>query len=324
MAVRAAPQASNLKPQTGTEPSIPPDVLRRVRQIEIRSRRLVNQLFSGSYQAIFRGRGMEFAEVREYQPGDEVRTIDWNVTARLGEPFVKRFVEERELTVMLAVDISPSQAFGTARQTKREVAAEIAAILALAAVRNNDKVGLVLFTDRIETVVPPKKGMRHALRIVREVLYGEPTGRGTSVRAAVEYVSRLLHRRSIVFLMSDFLDTGYERALRVAGRRHDVIAVTATDPREVQLVNAGLIEVEDAETGAFALIDTGSKKLREQYAARTAAQRSDRRRALRQARVDQIDVATDAPYAKPLLAYFQRRVRLAAAGGSGRFASRRR
>lgn len=307
-----------------SEPQIPADVLRRVRQIEIRSRRLVDQLFSGSYQAIFRGRGMEFAEVREYQPGDEVRTIDWNVTARLGEPFVKRFVEERELTVMLAVDISPSQAFGSAAQTKREIAAEIAAVLALAAVRNNDKVGLVTFTDRIETVVPPKKGLRHALRIVREVLYGEPVGHGTRVREAIEYVTNILHRRSIVFVMSDFVDSDYEAAVRVAGRRHDVIAVTATDPREVELVNAGLIEVEDAETGEYLLIDTGSRRVREQYAARAAAARSERKRLLRSARVDQIEVSTDEPYVGPLLAYFQRRAHLAAVGGSGRFASARR
>jgi uncharacterized protein (DUF58 family) len=303
--------------------AIPPELLRRVRQIEIRSRRLVNHLFVGQYQAIFRGRGIEFADVREYQPGDEVRTIDWNVTARMGEPFVKRFVEERELTVLLAMDLSPSQAFGSAGPTKREVAAEVAAVLALSAVRTNDKVGLVAFTDRIETVVPPKKGLRHALRIVRELLYREPRGRGTNITLAVDYISNILHRRSIIFLLSDFQDRGYEPALRVAARRHDVIAVTTTDPRELELVNAGLIEVEDAETGESVLVDTGSRSVRQRYAARAAAQREQRRLSLSSARVDQIAVSTAEPYVGPLVAYFKRRAHLAATGGVGRFARSR-
>lgn len=309
----------HLAPSTPHSAAIPPELLRRVRQIEIKSRRLVNHLFSGNYQSVFRGRGMEFADVREYLPGDEVRTIDWNVTARLGEPFVKRFVEERELTVLLAVDLSPSQAFGSAAQTKREVAAEIAAVLALSAVRNNDKVGLVAFTDRIETVIPAKKNLRHALRIVRELLYREPAGRGTDISVALEYLTNILHRRSIVFLMSDFQDANYERTLRVAGRRHDLIAVTATDPRELELPNAGLIEVEDAETGETLLIDTGDRRLRAQYAARAAALREERRATLRSTMIDQIEVSTAEPYAAPLLAYFKRRAHLAAQGGAGRF-----
>jgi uncharacterized protein (DUF58 family) len=299
---------------------IPPELLKRVRQIEIRSRRLVDQLFMGQYHAVFRGRGIEFADVREYQPGDDVRTIDWNVTARLGEPWVKRYVEERELTVMLAVDLSPSQAFGSAGPTKRDVAAEIAAVLALSALRNNDKIGLVAFTDRIEYVLPAKKGLRHALRIVRELLYREPVGRGTRIAPAVDYVANLLHRRSILFLMSDFQDTGYEKVLRVAGRRHEVIAVTATDPRELALPNVGLVEVEDAETGESVLIDTGDRRVREQYAARAAALRDERRAILRGARIDAIEVSTAEPYAGPLIAYFKRRAHLAAAGGAGHFA----
>ena len=298
--------------------AIPPELLRRVRQIEIRSRRLVSHMFAGQYHAIFRGRGMEFADVREYQPGDEVRSIDWNVTARMGEPFIKRFVEERELTLMLAVDISPSQAFGSAGPSKREVVAEIAAVLALSAVRHNDKVGLVCFTDRIETVVPAKKGLRHALRIVRELLFRRSQGRGTNVTQAVEYVTNMLHRRSIIFLLSDFQDQGFERVLRVAGRRHEIIAVTATDPRELELPNAGLIEVEDAETGESVLVDTGNKKLRARYAARAAALRDERRRALRQAGIDQIEVSTAEPYVGPLLAYFNRRARLTMKGVAGR------
>lgn len=311
-------QSSVLSPQSSKAPSIPPDLLRRVRQIEIRARRLVSHLFAGQYEAIFRGRGMEFAEVREYQVGDEVRSIDWNVTARLNEVFVKRFVEERELTLMLIVDISPSQAFGSSAQSKREVVAEIAAVLALSAVRHNDKVGLVCFTDLIETVVPAKKGLRHALRIVRELLYRQPAGRGTDIALAVDYVANLLHRRSIVFLLSDFQDRGYERTLRVAARRHEVIGVTATDPRELELPNAGLIEVEDAETGASLLVDTGSKKVRARYAARAAALRDERRLALRGSQVDAIEVSTAEPYIAPLLAYFNRRARLAAKGLIGR------
>ena len=298
--------------------TIPPELLRRVRQIEIRSRRLVNHLFSGTYQAVFRGRGMEFSDVREYQPGDEVRMIDWNVTARLNEPFVKRFVEERELTLMLVVDLSRSQAFGSAGPTKREVAAEIAAVLALSALRHNDKVGLVTFTDRIETVIPAKKGLRHALRIVRELLFRRSQGRGTNVTQAVEYVTNMLHRRSIIFLLSDFQDQGYERVLRVAGRRHEIIAVTATDPRELELPNAGLIEVEDAKTGESVLVDTGNKKLRARNAARAAALRDERRRALRQAGIDLIEVSTAESYVVPLLAYFNCRARLTIKAVAGR------
>jgi len=313
-------QSSVPSPQSSPEesPAIPPEILRRVRQIEIRSRRLVSHLFAGQYHAIFRGRGMEFADVRGYQPGDEVRSIDWNVTARFGDVFVKRFVEERELTLMLAVDLSPSQAFGSVGPTKREVVAEIAALLALSALRHNDKVGLVCFTDQIETVVPAKKGLRHALRIVRELLFREPRGRGTNIAQAVDYVNNVLHRRSIVFLLSDFQDLGYERALRVAGRRHEVIGVTATDPRELELPSVGLIEVEDAETGASVLVDTSDKKLRKRYAERAAALRDQRRQALRQAQVDGIEVSTAEPYVVPLLAYFNRRARLAAKGMAGR------
>jgi len=309
-------QHANEAPSAG----LPPELLRRVRQIEIRSRRLVDHFFLGQYKAIFRGRGMEFAGVREYQPGDEVRVIDWNVTARMGEAYVKQFTEERELTVMLAVDLSRSQAFGSTGQTKREIAAEIGAVLALSATRTNDKIGMVAFTDRIEVVVPPKKGLRHALRIVRELLYCEPQGSGTDINLVVEYLTNLLRRRSILFLMSDFYTEGYERALRVAGRRHDVIGVTVTDPRELALPNAGLIEVEDAETGEYLLIDTGDKRVRAQYAARAAAQAQVRRQALKSAQVDLIEVSTADPYAAPLIAFFKRRARHAAGGVASRSA----
>jgi uncharacterized protein (DUF58 family) len=313
----------NGRPAAPSSPAtigLPPEVLRRVRQIEIRSRRLVNQFFAGEYHAVFRGRGLEFVDVRAYEPGDEIRSIDWNVTARMGEPYVKRFIEERELTVLLAVDLSASQGFGSGGQSKRDVAAEIAAVIALAAVRNNDKIGLIAFTDRIETVVPAGKGLRHALRIVRELLFRQPAGRGTDIAGAIRYASTLLHRRSIVFLVSDFVDEGYAPVLRVAGRRHDITAVIARDPREDQIPNVGLIEVEDAETGDFVLIDTGDRRVRARYAARAAALREERQRALKGAQIDWVEVSTTEPYAAPLIAYFKRRAATAAVGGVHRAA----
>jgi len=221
------------------------ELLRKVKRIEIRSRRLVNNLFVGQYHAVFRGRGIEFSEVREYSPGDEVRTIDWNVTARLGTPFIKKFVEERELSVLLLVDVSASEAFGTVAQTKREVAAEIVALLALSASDNQDRVGLLAFTNEIEKYIVPAKGQRHVLRLVRELLSLQPLNRGTRIGAAADYASRILKRRSVVFIISDFCDAGdYERPLRVLGQKHDVIAVTLADPREEELPNIGLLELE--------------------------------------------------------------------------------
>jgi uncharacterized protein (DUF58 family) len=293
-------------PQPPSE-GIPPELLRKIRQIEIRARRLINSVFLGEYHAVFRGRGIEFSEVREYQAGDDVRTIDWNVTARMGAPYVKIYVEERELTVMLVIDVSASDAFGSTGRTKREVAAEVGALIAFTAIRNNDKVGLIAFSDRIERYVPPKKGPRHALRVVRELLYMQPEGRRTSITAAVEFLRRVLRRRSVVFVMSDFQDSGYERGLRVLARRHDLTAVTLSDPRELQLPSVGLVEVEDAETGASILVDTSNKRVRTVYAARAAAQRDERRRVLASISVDQIDLTTDASYVEPLIAYFRHR-----------------
>src|SRR5438046_16260 len=210
---------------------LPRDVLRQIRLLQLRARRAVEDFLGGEYHSVFKGTGIAFEEVREYQPGDDVRSIDWNVTARMGHPFVKRFIEERELTVMLLVDASASQSFGTVRQEKRDVAAELAAILAFSAISNNDRVGLIAFTDRVERFVPPRKGTRHVLRLIRDVLFFQPQRRGTCIRAALDYADRVLHRRAVIFLMSDFFDRGYERAVKLTGRRHDLIAVPLSDPR---------------------------------------------------------------------------------------------
>src|SRR5579862_6564243 len=272
---------------------LPRELLRQVRRLQLRARRAVEDLLGGGYHSIFKGAGIAFEEVREYQPGDDIRRIDWNVTARMGHPFIKRFIEERELTVILVVDGSGSQAFGTGLHQKREVAAELAAVLAFSAISNNDRVGLLQFTDRVERFVPARKGVRHVLRLIRDVLFFQPTHRGTSLREGLDYLNRVLHRRTIVFLFSDFLDTGYENAFKRTGRRHDLIAVRVADAREEELPPIGLVELEDAETGAHLLLDTGSRRVREAY----RAQGVERREALRQlantAGVDLIEVATD-------------------------------
>src|SRR2546421_2031971 len=245
---------------------LPPEVVHQIRRLQLRARRAVEDLLGGEYHSVFKGMGMAFEEVREYQPGDDIRTIDWNVTARMGHPFIKRFIEERELTVMLLVDCSASQWFGTGRQQKREVAAERAAVLAFSAISNNDRVGLVAFTDRVERFVPPRKGTRHVLRLIRDVLFFQPAHRGTSVREGLDYLNRVLHRRAIVFLLSDFRDQGFERAFKRTGRRHDLVAVSVTDPREEEIPRVGLLELEDAETGRHLVLDTFSRPVREAYA----------------------------------------------------------
>jgi uncharacterized protein (DUF58 family) len=301
-----------------------PELLRKVRRIEIRSRRLVNNLFLGEYHAVFRGRGIEFSEVRAYTPGDEVRTIDWNVTARRGEPFVKKFVEERELTVLLLVDVSASGAFGTTAQTKRELAAEIAALLALSAINNQDRVGLLAFSDRVEKFISAAKGQRHVLRLIRELLALQPLGTGTSIAAALDYASRILNRRAVIFVVSDFFDpdspVSYETSLRVLARRHDVVAIVLSDPRELELPDVGLVELEDAESGQTVLIDSSDRRVREQYRSRVEALREERRRIFRANSVDAIDVSTGASYVEPLIAFFQRRTAGGRRGSSRRAA----
>lgn len=288
---------------------IPEEILRKIRGIDIRTSHMVNDVLGGQYESVFKGQGMEFEEVREYQPGDEVRSIDWNVTARMGRPFLKKYVEERELTVMLLLDVSASSDFGSIKQRKGELSAELCAVLAFSAIKNNDKVGLIVFTDRIEKYVPPQKGRRHVLRVISEALSFEPEGRGTDIAAALEYLNRVTIRRTVTFLISDFMATDYERSLQIANRRHDIIALTITDPRELELPNVGILELEDAETGEKIHIDTNVRRVREAYQ-RLAVKKTQRnRRILRSANVDTIDVFTDKPYIEPLLKFFRMRER---------------
>ncbi|CAN5775544.1 DUF58 domain-containing protein [soil metagenome] len=304
--------ARNGKP-ANSGPAVPAEILRQVRRIEMRTRRLVNSLFSGEYHSVFKGQGIEFAEVREYLPGDDIRTIDWNVTARLGQPYVKKFVEERELTVFLAVDLSGSQHWGTRGRFKAELVAETAAALALSAVRNNDRVGVLIFTDRIESFVPPRKGRRHALRLIRDLLAFRAESRGTDIAGAMEYLARAVRSRSIVFLFSDFqVGTEWsrlEKALSMAAFRHDVFAVSVADPADGVLPNVGVLEVSDPETGERVVIDTGRAAVREEYARLSTEERAQRARLFRRLAVDEIEIRTDVPYAAALLGFFRRRER---------------
>ena len=294
----------------------PREVLRRVQRLEIHTRKLVDESLAGSYHSVFRGRGMEFAEVREYEPGDDVRTIDWNVSARMGHPFVKKFTEERELTVFLAVDASASERFGTAAARKLELAAEVSALLAFSAIRNNDRVGLLLFTDRVETFVSPRKGREHGLRVLRELLAYEPAGRGTDISGALEVFRRVVTKRSVVFLVSDFQDDGYERILRVVSRKHDVVAIVVSDPREETLPNVGLVAVEDPETGERSVMDTGSAAVRRRYAAAATADRDRTRETIRRIGLDALELTTGEPYDLALVRFFRERARrVARAGG---------
>jgi uncharacterized protein (DUF58 family) len=286
---------------------ISPEILKQVKRVELKTRGLVNAMFSGEYRSVFKGQGMEFAEVREYTPGDEVRAIDWNVTARMNRPFVKRYIEERELTIVLALDISGSERFGSVARFKSEIMTEFAAVVALAAVRNNDRVGLIFFTDRIEHVVPPRKGKRHVLRIVRDLLAFAPKGTRTDLRPALEYMQRTLRQHTIVFLVSDFQDEGYEHALKVLGRRHDVVAVTLNDPAEQTLPSVGLARMRDPETGEFLEIDTTDRRVRAAYAEHVSAELAVRRRVLRRAGVDEVELMTDGSVIEPLLKFFRTR-----------------
>ncbi|MCZ6819316.1 MAG: DUF58 domain-containing protein [Calditrichaeota bacterium] len=288
---------------------IPKDILKKIKRIEIRTRGLVNDVFSGEYHSVFRGRGMEFSEVREYQVGDDIRTIDWNVSARMGHPFVKVFEEERELTVILLVDVSSSGDFGTVERMKGELAIEICALLAFSAIKNNDKVGLVIFTDRIEKFVPPKKGKSHVLRVLRELLYHEPKGRGTDIAMALEYLSSVITRRAVVFLVSDFISEDYSKAMQIANKRHDLVAITITDPREMELPNIGLVELEDAETEETILLDTADAATRSMFTRETSAAKEKRDKMLRTLGVDTIDVRTDISYVEPLIRFFRMRAK---------------
>ncbi len=283
------------------------ELLRKVRRIHIRTLHMANDVFAGQYHSAFKGRGMEFEEVREYEPGDDVRTIDWNVTARAGRPFVKRFREERELTVMLVVDISRSLDFGTASQLKRELVAEVCATLAFSAIRNNDKIGLICFSDRVEKYVPPKKGTSHVLRVVRELLAIEARGRGTDLGAALEYLNHVVTRRAVVFVVSDFQASGYEAPMRIARRRHDLIPITITDRREIELPNVRFVELEDGETMERIVVDTASPAFREEYRRRAQNVIAARTRELRRMNIDSIDLHTGQSFVEPLQRFFHMR-----------------
>ena len=289
---------------------IPKEILKKVRQIQIRTSRLVTDVFLGGYESVFKGRGIEFEEVREYQPGDEVRTIDWNVTARKGYPFIKLFKEERELTVMLLVDLSYSGRFGSDKQFKNEIATEICALLAFSAIKNNDNVGLIIFTDKVEKFVPPKKGKRHVLRVIRELLYFQPEGKHTDISVALEYLNKVTSRRTVTFLVSDFIsppEADYELPLRIANKRNDIIAITITDPRELELPNVGFVELQDTETGEFILVDSSNLSVRKQFAQTNDRAIKDRNDLFSSMGVDTIDIRTDRSYMEPILRFFRMR-----------------
>ncbi len=304
--VRRGEQRSAAASKTASK-GVPPEILRQVKLLELRTRGLVNSLFTGEYRSVFKGQGMEFSEVHEYQPGDEVRSIDWNVTARMRKPYVKRYIEERELTVMLAVDLSGSERFGTRMRFKSELASELAAVLAMSAIRNNDRVGAVLFTDRIEHVVPPRKGRRHALRLIRDLLVFEPEGRGTELGAALEYTGKMLSHKAIIFVVSDFQAENLEQPLKLLAQRHDVVAVTVDDPSEQVLPDIGLARFVDPETGETLNVDTSDPDVRARFTEAVTAELDARRRLLRRLAIDEIPVRTDAGVVDPLIKFFRTR-----------------
>ncbi|MCG8469859.1 MAG: DUF58 domain-containing protein [Gemmatimonadetes bacterium] len=286
---------------------IPREILKKVRRIEITTRGLVNQVFSGEYHSVFKGRGINFAEVREYHYGDDIRSIDWNVTARTGTPHVKLFEEERELTVMLLFDVSASGDFGSRERTKGDLAVEVCSLLAFSAIQNNDKVGLIIFSDRVEKFVPPRKGRRHVLRVLREMLYHEPQGRETNLSVALEYLMHVMRRRAVVFVVSDFISPSFDRVLAVAGRRHDVVALRIRDRRERRLPPIGLIELEDAETGARVLVNTSNRDFRSAFRRMRGANKERLERTLRRSKVDLVDLTPGRPYVDPLMRFFKDR-----------------
>jgi uncharacterized protein (DUF58 family) len=285
------------------------DVLRQVRRLQLRARRAVEDPLGGAYRSVFKGAGLAFEEVREYQPGDEIRSIDWNVTARMGHPFIKRYVEERELTVVLMMDASASMSLGSVDQVKRDVVAEIAALIALCAVSNNDKVGLLLVTDQVERYVPPRKGPRHALRLIRDLFVHSPQESGTRLQAGFDFLGKVLHRRALVFVFSDFIDTGFEKAMQRLARPHDLVAVAIRDPREELIPDIGLIEIEDAETGARALVDTSRPDLHEAFRAQRQARLAEFQKWTRAHRIDVFSASTAGRHLDDLMRFFQQRER---------------
>ncbi len=286
---------------------IPKEILKKIRKLEIQTKGIVNSLFGGEYQSAFKGRGMEFSEVRAYTYGDDIRQIDWNVTARTGDPFIKVFEEEREQTLMLCIDISQSGTFGTQSQSKMELAIEICAVLAFSAIKNSDKVGLVLFSDHIEKVVPPKKGRTHVLRLIREMYTTKPTGKGTDIADGLSYINRLLDRRAIVVLASDFMDKDFEKPLRITNQKHDLVSIIINDQFEDELPDLGLVKMKDAETGAEKIVDTSSNKVRKAYKVKRLKQKAYLHDMMLKMKIDAVEVKTNESYVKPLMNFFQRR-----------------
>jgi len=289
------------------QPMIPKEVLKQIKRIEIRTSRLVNDLFGGEYESVFKGQGIEFSDVREYVAGDDIRTIDWNVTARSQHPFVKKYVEERELTVLFVVDGSGSQHFGTASKFKSTICAEICALLAFSAIRNNDKVGLLIYTDEVEKFVPIKKGRSHALRVIREILYYQPRKQETNLKNALDHLQKALKRSAVIFIVSDFLDSGYEKPLKVLAKKHDVIAIQLIDPREESLPASGLIQLEDAETGEVMLVDAHSKQIRQEYERLSKVRREQIDRLFQSLRIDKVSIDTTKSYVDPIMKLFRKR-----------------
>lgn len=288
---------------------LPTEVIKKVRRIEIRTRKLVSDVFAGEYHSTYRGRGIEFSEVREYQPGDDVRSIDWNVTARMGNPFVKIFHEERELTVIIIVDMSSSGEFGSVSRAKRELSIEISALLAFTAIRNNDRVGLLAFTDRVERYVPPKKGQKHGLRLISELVNLSPQGKKTNIRNGLEFFMRVQRKRAVVFLLSDFLDEGYEKILRTANAKHDLVTISLSDPREFEFPNVGLIWLEDAETGQPILLDTSNSLVRKQFVSTAMNKHSFQEKFFLSSDIDFVRVSTGSDYITPLTVFFRTRAK---------------
>jgi uncharacterized protein (DUF58 family) len=292
----------------------PREILKKIRHLELKTRGMVNTAFSGQYRSVFKGRGMNFEEVREYQPGDEVRAIDWNVTARMGDAFIKKFTEERELTVMLVVDVSASGEFGSINLSKRELAAEVACLFAFSAIRNNDKVGCILFSDHIELYIPPAKGRGHSLRIIREILFFEPKGRGTDIAGALDTLNRVMHRRAVTFLLSDFQAPDFRKQLGVAARRHDLIAIPIIDPREMEMPDVGRVVLEDAETGERLVVNTSDRRTRVRFAETMAAVLDELPITFARYGVDTITLQTDVDYVPALRHFFRNRERRLALG----------
>ena len=285
------------------------DLLKKVRKIELKTRGLSNHIFAGEYHTAFKGRGMAFSEVREYQPGDDIRTIDWNVTARFNTPFIKVFEEERELTVMLIIDVSGSKNFGTQKQMKQELVTELSAVLAFSAIQNNDKIGVIFFSDKVEKFIPPKKGKSHILRIIRELIAFEPENKGTDIGEALRYFNNVIKKRAVCFVISDFMGDNFEAPLKIANKKHDVVTISINDKREEELPDIGLIQMKDAETGEVKWIDTGNKSIRQNYKKNYLQNKDEVNQLFKNSGVDTIQLRTDMDYIKPLIQFFKRRVK---------------